>query len=168
MKNRNNIIKNIIYFILGGIVFGTLGVYAATTLLSQSVYYNNSTSGATSTNVQGALDELYEKTDEWINPSYIDFGTLKACSSGQILASKNGLCIKRNNKVSCFKINNWAEEQTHVQQVFSDIICSVDSNKVICDDSYFKCFIYLDGAVSCNAGTYSYCSVPSSGNLVCR
>ena len=58
MKNK----KNIICFLLGGVVFGTIGVYAATTLLSQSVYYNNSTSGATSTNIQGALDELYEKT----------------------------------------------------------------------------------------------------------
>ena len=70
MKNRNNIIKNIICFILGGIVFGTLGVYAATTLLSQSVYYNNSTSGRTSTNVQGALDELYTIANTRINPTY--------------------------------------------------------------------------------------------------
>ena len=57
MKNK----KNIICFLLGGVVFGTIGVYAATTLLSQSVYYNNSTSGRTSTNVQGALDGLYTK-----------------------------------------------------------------------------------------------------------
>ena len=62
MKNKKNIIKNILCFVLGGIVFGTIGVYAATTLLSQSVYYNNTTSGASSTNVQGALDELYAKS----------------------------------------------------------------------------------------------------------
>lgn len=60
-------IKLVIGFIIGGIVFGTLGVYAATTLLSQSVYYNKSTSGASSTNVQGALDELYEKAKKCPN-----------------------------------------------------------------------------------------------------
>ena len=60
-------IKLVIGFIIGGIVFGTLGVYAATTLLSQSVYYNISTSGASSTNVQGALDELYEKAKKCPN-----------------------------------------------------------------------------------------------------
>ena len=52
--------KVIIAFIVGIIISGPT-VYAATTLLSQSVYYNNTNSGATSTNVQGALDELYTK-----------------------------------------------------------------------------------------------------------
>ena len=68
MKKIKEIIKNnikiVIAFILGGVVFGTLGVYAATTLLSQSVYYNNTNSGATSTNVQGALDELYTRASK--------------------------------------------------------------------------------------------------------
>ena len=85
MKNK----KNIICFLLGGVVFGTIGVYAATTLLSQSVYYDNSTSGATSTNVQGAIDELYTRANTWINPNnnfgtpqYYAFGTYKGwCSS---------------------------------------------------------------------------------------
>ena len=76
-------IKIVLAFIIGGIVFGTIGVYAATTLLSQSVYYNNSTSGATSTNVQGAIDELYTRSNTWINPmnmgtpQYYAFGTYK-------------------------------------------------------------------------------------------
>ena len=55
--------------VLGGVVFGTIGVYAATTLLSQSVYYDNSTSGATSTNVQGAIDELSTIANTWIDPT---------------------------------------------------------------------------------------------------
>ena len=81
-------IKIVLAFIIGGIVFGTIGAYAATTLLSQSVYYNNSTSGATSTNVQGAIDELYTRSNTWINPNnmgtpqYYAFGTYKGwCSS---------------------------------------------------------------------------------------
>jgi len=93
MKKIKEIIKNnikiVIAFILGGVVFGTLGVYAATTLLSQSVYYNNTNSGATSTNVQGALDELYTRASKWLNPNdmgtpqyYATTGTYKGwCSS---------------------------------------------------------------------------------------
>ena len=80
--------KVIIAFIVGIIISGTT-VYAATTLLSQSVYYNNSTSGATSTNVQGALDELYTRANTWINPNnnmgtpqYYAFGQYKGwCTS---------------------------------------------------------------------------------------
>ena len=77
-------IKLVIGFILGGIVFGTGAVYAATTLLSQSVYYNNSTSGASSTNVQGALDELYTRARKWLNPN--DMGTPQFYAFGQYKA----------------------------------------------------------------------------------
>lgn len=101
MKKIKEIIKNnikiVIAFILGGVVFGTLGVYAATTLLSQSVYYNNTNSGATSTNVQGALDELYTRASKWLNPNdmgtpqyYATTGTYKGwCSSTDTNCNSN-------------------------------------------------------------------------------
>ena len=54
---KNNI-KVLVAFIIGILVSGVT-VYAVT-VASSSVSYNNSTSGATSTNVQGALDELYD------------------------------------------------------------------------------------------------------------
>ena len=80
-------IKTVIAFVLGILLSGVT-VYAATSLLSQSVYYNNTTSGATSTNLQGALDELYTKSNTWINPNdmgtpqYYAFGEYKGwCSS---------------------------------------------------------------------------------------
>ena len=86
MKKIKEIFKNnvklVIGLIIGGVVFGTIGVYAATTLLSQSVYYNKSTSGATSTNVQGALDELYTRASKWLNPN--DMGTPKYYAFGDI------------------------------------------------------------------------------------
>ena len=118
MKNIVNKLKQnakiITAFVLGAILTGGT-VYAATVLPSSQVGYDNSTSGLAATDVQGALDELFTKANTWIDPSYIDFGTLATDNTKKILASKNGVCIKRNNKVSCFKANNWSEEQAHIQ-----------------------------------------------------
>ena len=60
----SNKIKKVIntkpfYFILGALIFGTIGVSAATYFPSNDVTYDNTESGLTSTNVQGAIDELY-------------------------------------------------------------------------------------------------------------
>ena len=168
MKNKKNIIKNILCFVLGGIVFGTIGVYAATTLLSQSVSYNNTTSGASSTNVQGALDELYTKSNTWIDPSPIDFTTLATNTNKTLLASQNGICIKRNNKVSCFKKQNFSSEYNHIQQVFSDGTCTVTSSYVNCDASDFYCGVNFAGNVECkDHSDNSRCTVSKTGSVSC-
>lgn len=67
MKNKvKKIIKfignNTFGFILGIIVAGGT-VYAATVLNSNSISYDNSNSTLSSTNVQDAIDELYEKSE---------------------------------------------------------------------------------------------------------
>lgn len=65
MKKKKTIIKNNIFgFILGGLIFGTVGVYAATYCASSDVSYDNSKSGLNSTDVQSAIDEIYEITQE--------------------------------------------------------------------------------------------------------
>ena len=51
--------KYLVGFIIGSILFGTLGVYAVTYFPGLNTTYDNSASGMTSTNVQDALDELY-------------------------------------------------------------------------------------------------------------
>ena len=65
MKKIGNKIKQnakaIAAFLLGMALTGGT-VYAATVLPSSQVGYNNSTSGLAATDVQGALDELYQKT----------------------------------------------------------------------------------------------------------
>lgn len=59
-KKIKKILKNrILFFILGGLIFGTIGVSAATYFASSDVTYDNKESGISSTNVQGAIDELY-------------------------------------------------------------------------------------------------------------
>lgn len=166
------LIKSNIKLIIGiliGMVLSITTVYAATILFaSNQVGYDNTSSGMSATNVQDALDELYTKANTWINPSYIDFTTLATNTNKTILASKNGVCIKRNNKVSCFKVNNWSEEQNHIQQVFSDISCIVNSSTVYCAASDFYCNVYSNGYVRCgDRSDGSNCLVNPAGSVNC-
>lgn len=59
-KKIKKILKNrILIFILGGLIFSSVSVYAITYFASSDVTYDNTQSGLTATNVQGAIDELY-------------------------------------------------------------------------------------------------------------
>lgn len=158
-------VKLVIGIIIGIVTTGTV-VYAAN-LLANNVTYDNTTSNLSATNVQGAIDELYTRSSKWIDPSYIDFTTI-ATNGGTILASKNGVCIKRNYKVSCFKTNNWAEEQNHIQQVFSDSGCYADSFQVDCNAYDFECVVFSYGYVSCfDKYADSGCRVDQDGSIDC-
>ena len=60
MKKKIKLTKShLICFILGALIFGVVGVSAATYFPSNNVTYDNKTSGLKSTDVQGAIDELY-------------------------------------------------------------------------------------------------------------
>lgn len=195
-------VKLVIGIIIGGVVFGTLGVYAATVLAANQVTYDNSSSGVSATNVQGALDELYIKASKWLNPNdmgtpqYYAFGQYKGwCSSTDTNCNsyadfpttattppsgKNvyavkyedgqyGVCIQRNGKEHCFRGRNYKAEAKHVQEVFSDISCRVDSSNVRCSASDFNCLVSSSGFVSCfDTGAIENCGVSSDGRVYCR
>ncbi len=60
IKKLNKILKSKIFiFILGGMLCSTITAYAVTYFPSNQVTYDNSTSELNSTDVQGAIDELY-------------------------------------------------------------------------------------------------------------
>ena len=125
-------------------------------------YLNNASLGAT--NVQNAIDKLYAKADN----QYFDLATAKANTTGKVFASKKGVCISKNKTVYCFKINNWDVEKNHIQQVFSDVSCSVDSYGVNCIASDFYCNVLSIGYVGCDdQSDYSDCGVCSDGSVGC-
>ena len=68
MKNRKKDVKLLIIivftFTLGIVASGLTISYAATTLSSKNVHYDNTNSGGSSTNVSGAIDELYATADD--------------------------------------------------------------------------------------------------------
>lgn len=157
-------IKTVVAFILGLIISGTT-VYAAIAIQGSSVGYTD-TNNIGATTVQGAIDELYTKTQNMVP---IDPDTFNTNTAKTVYASSKGVCIKRNNKLNCFKINNWAEEQTHIQQVFSDISCSVRSDIVDCGASDFGCIVLLNGRVRCDdLSDDSYCDVRAAGSVSCN
>lgn len=80
IKVNKNAKQNIFSFILGAIIFGGISAYAATILSSSSVSYSNTNSGLSSTNVQGAIDELYNKAK---NPVTTATATKEQILSGQ-------------------------------------------------------------------------------------
>ena len=64
MKKISKFIKNNYKFLIGvivGLLLSGTGVYAANTIYSSNVTYDNSNSGLDATNVQDALDETYRK-----------------------------------------------------------------------------------------------------------
>ncbi len=64
LKNIGRFIKDNYKFLIGvivGLLLSGTGVYAANTIYSKNVTYDNSSSGLTSVNVQDALDETYDK-----------------------------------------------------------------------------------------------------------
>ena len=60
MKKDNK--KLIIGFILGAIIFTSIGVTAATILNSREITYDNTNSKLNATNLQDAIDELDRKS----------------------------------------------------------------------------------------------------------
>ena len=61
----NKIIKSRIFiFIIGGIIFGTIGICATTLYQSNTIEYSPTDSSWNVTNVSDALNDLYEKNNQ--------------------------------------------------------------------------------------------------------
>ena len=98
--------SNIFYFILGATIFSVIGVAAVNGIYSKDVTYDNTNSGLSSTTVQGALDELYEKTKNV--PSCDDNGncTVTCPDEEEIISiSKGYKCSKTTAKKTIKKLN---------------------------------------------------------------
>ena len=96
--------QNIIGFILGLLVMGT-GVYAATVILGSNVVYDNASSKLTSTNVQDAIDELYNKAFVKKNIkayTYSETGSNK-CINGEEKTCVENTCYKSKTANSCIQ-----------------------------------------------------------------
>ena len=74
-----------------------------------------------------------------------------------------GVCIKRNGTEYCFRARDYTAESKHLQEVFSDISCSVDWNSVTCNASDFHCYVNSYGYLNCyDTGAFEYCMVYDS------
>ena len=93
-KKIKKILKSrILIFILGGILFSTISVYAVTYFPSNQVTYDNKTSGLESADVQGAIDELYNTCSSAIksgNNIYYAFNNSRLYNSYIYRSDLNG------------------------------------------------------------------------------
>ena len=197
MKKVKNLFKNSkTKFILGlilGIILTGGGVYAATIGNSKDVFYDNATSNLSSTNVQDALDELYQK----LNKKVYFFGNTQSDGSTKLgyrsyltvnfmdivnnLNSKvfvgvdiNGnksACIYRDNKVTCLKfgLDNYEANKSMLNvTTFPGANCDVSSSDMFCSDDSFECDVYSDGTLDFyDLDSGRSCYVNSNSEVLC-
>ena len=159
LKKIKKLFQNNYKFILGtfvGIILSTTTVYAANTIYSKNVTYDNSNSGLSATNVQDALDETYTKcfppkaTSKIIN-LYNDGSTINIVNIGDSTSnpqvksnSTQGIMLDNNGDYRYYgsNPNNYVEfndELWRIIGVFHDVDDGTGKKetrlKIIRDDS---------------------------------
>ena len=169
--------------IIGAVLAGS-GVYAVALDSSNNVTYDNSTSKASSTNVQDALDELYNNTF-FSEPRY-EFGTPNASSSTnfkEVIASSGSnvfvrkigsqlsVCLYRNEQLLCLKNgveNLETNKKILTTTTFPGATCDAPSSAAGCYDDSFNCDVYSSGSVECDDYAADLiCFVHANGRVHC-
>ena len=193
-KVLNNPKVNFVTGLMIGLIIMATGVYAATLVNSKNVTYNTANSTLSSTNVQDALDELSEKTNNKMIYFFGDTssnGSLalkyKSYLTSDFMEIVNGLssnafvginingeksaCIYRNNKVTCIKAgeNNFEDNKKILNESnLSGATCNVRSSYVNCNDDSFNCYAYSNGRVYCLDNEHDMdCYVYADGGVKC-
>ena len=120
MKNKDNI-KYVFIFIISVLVSGLISVSANSDLFSSNeVIYENNKSGLSSTNVQGAVDELYAAATDY---SDID-SRLKRVESSVIAATdsnNNNYSVIDNTQYINLGRNGSSGQPTSIQFLYNNI-----------------------------------------------
>jgi len=124
VKGCKKVYKLFFSFILGFILIS--GTYAAMVISASSVTYSNTSSGISSANVQGAIDELYSKTDVRKSGNFVaaytySTSTSNKCITGQENTCKTTTCYQQKTSGSCpagtiikYKVNDTTIVNFHV------------------------------------------------------
>ncbi len=159
-KKLKKILKNKIFiFILGGIFFSTISIYAVTYFPSNNVTYDNKTSGLSSTDVQGAIDELYNTcSSSVISGDYIYFtGYSEAASQKQNYLYKVSINGGTPTEISIKSSSNWDYVVNNFTIVKDTIYFTGYSEAASQKQNYLY-------KVSINGGTPTEISIKSSSN----
>lgn len=128
------IFKNSIFTFVLGIILSS-GVIYAYTISANNVSYDNSSSGINSNNVQGAIDELYNKANNTTIPanykelSTVTTATIDDITIGKTAYNNNGELITGNsNKI-------YTEDQYQEYGVLRYNVGRIDGNSMYADAS---------------------------------
>ena len=197
IKIKRLLLENINVII--GLIIGTLisgsAVYASTIYFNANqVAYDKTNSGLISSNVQEALDEIYNSVlsedyllDKYMNligtpTNYINDGenppttespTTPPSGRTVYLAlysdGEYGVCIKRKGVQHCFAYGNFIVESKHLLDVFSDTQCTYSLNDGFsCTGSNPRCSVRPTGVVVCNESITGFCAVGFENYAYCR
>ena len=141
------------YKIIIGVVISGCGVYAATVIASSNVEYSNTTSGLSATTVQGAIDEIYEKSkthcpegykcEKLPTYYYYAFGTPTTSSTTDFTTlGKNvfarlgsdgsyGVCIN-DGGLFCIQTNDYDNSVAAIKEHFGESSCTDYGTAVDC------------------------------------
>lgn len=107
-KKKKSATVRIIMAIVVFLLLSAVGVYAATTILSSNISYDNTKSGITSTNLNGAIDELYEQSDIRRRGRFVSAytynetaGASTYCVTGEESTCKRNTCYQNKTAGSC-------------------------------------------------------------------
>lgn len=139
-KLKEKFIKNKKYIlgIITGILISGTTVYAATIISAVNVSYSNTSSKLSSTNVQDAIDELYDKAKNYCPPGY-------KCKIEDLFSYTGddgyGACIRKSNNQECFLAGNYKKEVSHAKEVFGENKCKyVEVSEDDSNGNYVQCF----------------------------
>ena len=173
MKKISRFIRNNYKFLIGvivGLLLSGTGVYAANTIYSKNVTYDNTNSGLESTNVQDALDETYNKcfpkeTNKIIN-LYNDGSSITKVNIGGDdskpevnLNATQGIMLDNNGNYRYYGSN----PNNYVK--FNDELWRIIGAFINIDDGTGKRETRLKIIRNESIGQYSWDSSPSNINL---
>ena len=175
---------NFLVGIIVGIIIMAGGVYAAILVNSKDVFYDNANSTLSSTNVQGAIDELYTKSKNLLpryafgtptDSSPTDFKEVISSSGSNVFVRKIGsqlsVCIYYNNDLICMKNGtaNWETNKAMLNTAtFPGTTCHSSSDGGNCEDDSFIVAVYSNGGMDfLNYDTGFGCGVDAGGLFSC-
>ncbi len=150
------------------LVVGTVSVAAATYFPSNQVTYDNTASGLSSTNVQGAIDELYNECSSSISAgNYMYYAVNRYGHSGDFSYPTGGTLYKCNADGSSCNVMKSASSLSSIGKIYAN---SNYMYYTINDYGNYSSFAYPNGGTlykcnidgsSCNAmkGTGSWSNI---------
>lgn len=150
-----------------GILISGVGVYATTTISSSDITYDNSKSGLISTNMKGAIDELYEKSDirkqgNFVSAYTYSTATSTECITGEEPTCKKSTCYKSKTSGSCkagdiikYKVNDTDIVTFHVMYDNGSTLTMQSQKNIINNTEWIKKGDYIEaGGTETDYGTY--------------
>ena len=160
MKKIGKFIKNNYKIVLGiiiGILITGTTVYAAISIAGKDITYSNTTSGLTATTVQGAIDEIYEKSKTHCPEGY-KWEKLPLCKRATTLHTET--CSQTSTSLYC-SVDGYTAAGTMGTTTIT--YGSLGTSGTLSTGDAFDCDVNGDGTYDATTERFYYVSDMSNG-----